>query len=150
MIRITRQSDSGLMLLGVLARDDGRDSWPASDLAAETHLPLAMVSKILKGLARAGIIASQRGARGGYRLDRDPAEVSVDEILTALEGPIALVECTDPAGDCEKQCFCDLHPSWERINRAIRDTLRGITLADMVGPMTELPRRAASALEKLN
>ncbi len=144
MIRITRQTDYGIVLLSTLAR--APRTWSAAELAEATHVTSPMVSKILKLLARAGILTSQRGAKGGYRLARGPEKITVVEMITALEGPIAITECVDPAGNCEQQCWCHVHPSWQRINDALRSTLERITLAQMAQPLVCLPQKAAAAL----
>ena len=94
MIRITKQTDYGIVLLTYLAGHTER-LFNAPELAAETHLPLPMVSKILKVLTREGMLASHRGVKGGYSLARLPEEISMAEIIAALEGPIALTECVE-------------------------------------------------------
>ena len=94
MIRMTKQTDYGFVLLTRLAAEPERVV-NAPDLAAETRLPLPMVSKILKLLARRGLLRSHRGVKGGYALARRPAEIHAAEILRALEGPVALTVCID-------------------------------------------------------
>ena len=134
MIRITKRTDYGFVLLSTLAlSSEGRFSAP--ELAGASALPLPMVSKILKELARAGILISHRGVHGGYALARAPQEVTVHEVITALEGPIAVTECIDDSpGECDKQGTCPVSSNWGRINRAIREALEGITLAQMSLP----------------
>ena len=150
MLRITRQADYGFVLLSTLARCPGRKAWTAGDLASSSHIPLSMVSKILKRLTHEGILASQRGARGGYRLARDPGDITVRAVIDVLEGPIAITECVDPNGNCDLQCWCPVHPSWQQINAAILGALEGITLADMTRPEPTLPVKAAEALGRLS
>ncbi len=147
MLRITRQSDYGLMLLCFFVRS--RRLWTASELAKESHVPLSMVAKILKEFARKQILISYRGVSGGYTLERDPAEISVEEILIAVEGPIHMVQCVDPHGKCDMQCYCYAHTSWECLNRAIQKALRRLTLADMARPIRELPADAAECFDCL-
>lgn len=134
MIRITKLTDYGIVLMSFLAaRPD--ELFNAPDLAGETQLPLPMVSKILKQLARADLLDSQRGVHGGYSLGRPAHEISVVEIITALDGPIAVTECIeDTPGACDKEPFCPVRSNWNRINHAIRDALEGITLAEMSHP----------------
>ncbi len=131
MIRITRLSDYGIVLLSHLAVQPTR-LYTAPDLASEARLPAPMVSKILKKLARSGLLASHRGAHGGYNLARPAADITVAEIITALEGRIAVTECIEDA--CGNQAFCPVESNWQRINRAIQDALTGITLAEMSRP----------------
>lgn len=131
MIRITRQADYGIVLMTRMAAAPDQ-IFNAPDLAADTRLPQPMVSKILKGLAREGLLASHRGAKGGYSLERLPADISVAEIITAIDGPIAITECIDNSpGECSQESFCAVRGNWQRINEAIRGALHAITLAEM-------------------
>jgi FeS assembly SUF system regulator len=131
MIRITKQTDYGIVLLTHLA---GAPERPvnAPELAGETHLPLPMVSKILKLLVREGLLASHRGVKGGYSLSRPPEEISMAEVVAALEGPIAITECIDDQSGCSHSPVCPVRGRWHRINTALRDALGGISLAEMV------------------
>lgn len=131
MLRITKQTDYGIVLLTALAAAPAR-LWAASELAAEVHLPLPIVSKILKLLARAGVLASHRGAKGGYQLAAPPEKLSVATVIDALEGPIAITECIDGTpGECDQEATCSQRANWQLINRAIRQALEHISLADM-------------------
>ena len=135
MIRITRQADYGVVLMTLMAggRDEGL--FKASELSAETGLPLPMVSKILKLLARSGLLTSHRGAKGGYCLGRSADEISVVEIIGALDGPVAVTECIEQSpGECSRESTCPVRGNWQRINLAIHDALASITLAEMAEP----------------
>ena len=135
MLRITKQTDYGLVLLSRMATEPTR-LFNAPELAEIVHLPLPTVSKILKLLARDGLLESHRGAKGGYCLDRSPDEISVVEIIYCLEGPIAMTECIDDTpGECQQAGACPLQANWQLINQAIRQALEGITLGQMAGPM---------------
>ncbi len=135
MLRITRETDYGVVLLTRLATAGEGVMLAASDLANDTRIPQPTVSKILKVLTRGGILASHRGAKGGYSLLRSPEAITVAEIIEILEGPIALTDCVDqPAGnhaDCQHVGTCPVQANWNRINRAIQDTLAAISLAEM-------------------
>ncbi|MFG0316160.1 MAG: SUF system Fe-S cluster assembly regulator [Planctomycetota bacterium JB042] len=133
---MTRQSDYAIVLLSVFAHDEPGASHAARDLAERTHLPVPMVAKILKTLAREGVLLSQRGVHGGYRLARPPAEISVSDVITALEGPIGITECTtdEPTG-CDIAALCAVKSNWATINQVVRDALDGITLEQMAGPL---------------
>jgi FeS assembly SUF system regulator len=137
MIRITKQTDYGIVLLTHLAAQPERQ-YNAPELAAEAHLPLPMVSKILKLLAREGLLVSHRGVKGGYSLARQPEAMSMAEIIAALEGPIALTECISVEGDCFHEPLCPVRSNWRRINQAVRTALEGITLAEMAHPRQKL------------
>jgi FeS assembly SUF system regulator len=137
MIRITKQTDYGIVLLThMIGQEEHRFS--AGELAEETRLPAPMVSKILKILAREGLLDSHRGVKGGYSLRRSAEEISVAEVISAIEGPIGITECIDDAaGECGFASFCGLRSNWNQINNAIRETLEKITLAEMTPPPTQ-------------
>lgn len=137
MIRMTKQTDYGFVLLAELARCGERKT-NAPELAAATRLPQPMVAKILKLLARAGLVQSLRGVRGGYRLMRDPREIDAAEIVRALEGPVALTVCIEGTpGECVHEHYCSVRGYWDKVNRAIEQALRGVTLADLMPPASE-------------
>ncbi|MAG58378.1 MAG: SUF system Fe-S cluster assembly regulator [Planctomycetes bacterium] len=131
MLRISKLTDYGIVLLVHFAREDEGCVLNAREMAEATELPLPVVSKMLKSLSGADLLVSQRGARGGYQLARAPGRVSVAEIIEALEGPIVLMECVGGAGECGQESHCDLQTPWHRINQAIQTTLRKVTLADL-------------------
>ena len=100
MIRMTKSADYGIVLMTHMASEVDR-LFSAVELSHETQLPHPTVAKILKILARNGLLESQRGAKGGYVLAKDPEEISVVEIITALDGPIGITECIDHTpGEC--------------------------------------------------
>ena len=88
----------------------------------------------MKSLARKGLLASQRGSKGGYTLARPPEDISVPEMITALEGPISLTECTLHPGACSQESSCDVREPWQRINAAVHSALAKVTLADLAAP----------------
>lgn len=138
MIRITKQSDYGIVLMSRLANAP-EELHNAAQLAADAQLPAPIVSKILKLLARAGLLESHRGVKGGYCLARSPESISVAEIISALEGPIAVTECIeDGPGECSQEPFCAVRGNWQRINLAIRQALEAISLAEMTQPIEQL------------
>jgi FeS assembly SUF system regulator len=134
MLRISKLTDYGIVLLVHLAHEAPGTTRNAREMAEATDLPLPAVSKMLKSLAAAELLESLRGARGGYRLARDPGKVTVAEILEALEGPIALMDCTVGPGHCDVEASCGVREPWQRINRAVHDTLRRVTLEELAHP----------------
>jgi len=138
MFRMTRLTDYGIVLLTHCMRHPERPIHTTRDLAAESNLPLPTVGKILRALARKGILSSRRGVKGGYALVRQADEISIAEIIGALEGPISLTECSgEHPGSCEFEPTCPVGPSWQRINRAVRDALQRITLHELTQPLPE-------------
>ena len=163
MLRMSRLTDYGIVLLTQLAADapgaasaSAGTSPPAAavepihnarELAARAGLPLPVVSKILKALTREGFLLSHRGAKGGYALARRPEEISVADVIDALEGPIALTECgTEPLGACEREARCAVRQPWQQINREVRRALERVRLADLVQPGRYTAPEPAAAL----
>ncbi len=134
MIRITKQSDYGIVLLVHLARSGVRSRLSARDLATATQLPVPMVSKILKLLVRGGLVGSTRGVNGGYRLARPAREISIVTALDALEGPVGLTECIDSPGACGLETCCSVRSIWQHLNLRVRAALEAVSLDEMVAP----------------
>ena len=132
MLKLNRLTDYAVVILGQLAKNSGKVE-AAAELAAATGIPLPTVSKILKILSSAGIIASHRGASGGYSFERSARDVRVAEIIEAFEGPIALTACVDSAVEnCSIEALCPMKGNWNTVNEAIRAALFNLTLADMI------------------
>ena len=135
MLRMTRLTDYGIVLLTHFARHPEKSTRNAPELAAVARLPQPTVSKILKILAREGLLVPHRGAKGGFSLARPAEDITVADVITALEGPIALTECSTHGIDrCGIESLCPVTSNWRRINQAVLEALRGITLAEMALP----------------
>ena len=130
MLRLSKLTDYAVVVLVRLSREVGVQTSPG--IAASTGIPEPTVAKVLKTLAAGGLVASQRGARGGYRLLRSLAEIPVSDVIAAVDGPIALTACVDgSATECESQGLCPMRGRWDPVNEAIQQALLNITLADM-------------------
>ena len=134
MIRLTRQADYGILLLVQVASEPAGSVQAAPDLAAATGIPVPMVSKILKTLARAGLLVSHRGPHGGYHLASSPADISLANVIEALDGPIAMTACTGGDHDCSLETRCCVQPHWQHVNRAVVEALSRVSLADIAKP----------------
>ena len=131
MIRMTKTADYGIVLMSHLAGFGDGEPHNAREIARAAGLPQPVVSKLLKALAREGLLESHRGAKGGYSLAHPPEDITAAQIITALEGPIGLTECTVHPGQCVQEASCHVREPWQRINAAVRDALGGITLGDL-------------------
>jgi FeS assembly SUF system regulator len=142
MIKLGRLTDYAVTLLAQMTGSD--KIWAASDLSERTGLPLPTTSKVLKQLAKSGIVQTKRGAAGGYRLAKPASAVTVAAIVEAMDGPIALTECTD-TGDhtCGVESICPMSGHWNRVNRAIKRALEDVSLADMMIVPSPSPRPPA-------
>lgn len=139
MLRISKLTDYGIVLLARVAAAPRDAQLSARELAERAALPLPAASKMLKQLTAAGLLESLRGAKGGYRLVRPPEAITVAEIVDALEGPIALMDCTAGPGHCEQESRCTVREPWHHINRAVNDALARVTLADLARPAGGAP-----------
>ena len=133
MLRLSKLTDYATVILSFMARDE-EHAHAAMEIATATGIALPTVSKILKLLVKAKVLMSTRGAKGGYALARKPEKISVATVISALEGPIALTECSISHQGCEQASGCDIRGNWSLINQTIHDALESVTLADMIRP----------------
>jgi FeS assembly SUF system regulator len=130
MLRLSKLTDYAVVVLVRLSHADTVQTSPG--IAAAIGIPEPTVAKVLKTLAAGGLVASQRGARGGYRLLRSLSSIPVAEVIVAIDGPIALAACVDgTSGTCESESLCPMRGRWDPVNEAIQQALAAITLADM-------------------
>ena len=132
MLRIGKLTDYATVILATLASERSR-LLNASTLAERTHIAPPTVAKLLKQLQRAGLGNSTRGTRGGYQLSRSPDAISAAAILDALEGPVALTDCSAGSGNCCLEHSCTVSRTWQRVSGAIRRSLSEISLAQLAG-----------------
>ena len=133
MLRIGKLTDYATVLMAELAEDIGTCR-SAAQLAEVTRLEPPTVAKVLKTLARSDLVESVRGVHGGYRLQRAADEISVAEIIRAMEGPIALTGCGLEAGLCTRENDCSLRGNWRRIGETVEQALASLSLADLAAP----------------
>jgi FeS assembly SUF system regulator len=130
MLRLSKLTDYAVVVLVRLSRTENVQTSPG--IAAATGIPEPTVAKVLKTLAAGNLVSSQRGAKGGYRLNRDLSAIPIADVIAAVDGPIALTACVEgsPSG-CESQGLCPMRGRWDPVNAAIHRALTEITLADM-------------------
>jgi FeS assembly SUF system regulator len=139
VIRLSKLTDYAVVMLSYMAAREG-EVYTTARLAQRSAVPEPTAAKILKLLARGSILVSQRGSNGGYELARPAVDITVAEIIVALEGPIALAACVEGSADhCGVEQLCSMRGNWNKVNRAIRDALEDITLADMALPFAASP-----------
>jgi FeS assembly SUF system regulator len=148
MLRVSKLTDYATEVMAVLAAAPARVH-NAQELAERVRLEAPTVSKLLKQLAQAGLVESFRGVNGGYRLARAPEQISIADIVIAIEGPIGMTECSAQAGLCDHETHCGVRVNWQRINDAIAGALAGVSLADMLKTpprrrLATIPLRVAS------
>lgn len=133
MLRISKLADYGTVVMAYLA-NRANVLCNARDIAHHTHISVPMVSKLLKRLAAAGLLTSMRGVSGGYRLQRNAANISVAEIIYALEDNKGLTECSVATNECSLQHVCHVQTHWRLISRAVESALDSVSLEMLVRP----------------
>ena len=134
MLRISKITDYGTLLMSRMALEPARVQ-SASELAQALGLGLPIVSKILKSLARHGLLVAARGLRGGYSLSRPPERISLADIVDALEEqPFGMTQCSAATGLCAREADCGVRTSWRTINGIVRRALEDVSVASMLQP----------------
>ena len=133
MLRFTKRADYGLMAIHYIAVHEDAGSVSAKRIAEEFSIPPELLAKILQRLAHERLIVSQNGPRGGYVLARRPVEITVGQVVRALEGPINIVECLDEDSDCPQMARCNLRRPVQKIQAAVSQLLDTMTLAELAG-----------------
>jgi len=131
MFRLNKLTDYGIMLMAHVAATPEGVPHTARGLAGETRLPLPTVSKLLRELHDRGLLISHRGVKGGYDLARKAGDISVAEIIAALEGPIGFTECSVDPGACGIERSCAIKSNSRVIGDALRQALEHVMLADL-------------------
>lgn len=134
MLRVSKLADYGTVVMASMAREPQR-LHTATEVAARIGLAIPTVSKILKTLARNGLVTSSRGVHGGYRLRGAPADISIAQIIDAMDGPIGMTECSTMPGVCTQEAACTVRANWRSINHIVLDALSRVTLEQMTKPV---------------
>lgn len=136
MLKLSKLTDYAVVVLVRLAGESGLQT--SGGIAQATGVPEPTVAKVLKIMTTAGLVCSQRGARGGYRLARPLHAIPVADVITAIDGPIALTACVEHSVSvCDSSSLCPVKGRWDAVNAAILDALSGISLADMQRPAAQ-------------
>lgn len=130
---LTKRGDYAVRAAIALGRSYAGGGWrKIREVAADVGIPLAYTPQILNLLAKAGLVEARAGQRGGYRLLRKPAEISLLEVVEAAEGPLAADRCTLRGGPCAWDQMCPLHPVWQESRQALVDVLARTPLASLL------------------
>ena len=147
-LHFSTRGEYGVRLMVELARHYGAGPVSLSEMAVHEDLPRPYLEQLVVSLRGAGLVASTRGAHGGYELTRDPAEIRMSQVITALEGPIAPMICAseDPlhAGICSRTEFCNVNLLWVRVRDAVVGALESVSLADLARPRAMHPHHATT------
>ena len=147
MFHISRKADYAIRAMLCLARCSGRDVALVRDISAEMGVPAALLAKILQDFGKIGLVRSRRGKGGGFQLGRPARRISLLEIVTAVDGAIAINRCVVERGSCGRESFCTVHPVWKTIQRSLMAELGKVSLHQLSRGASQGPpgsHRAAS------
>ena len=147
-MRLTHLADYAVVILTAAAARPAGDRLSASALAEATGLPLPTAQKVLGKLGQAGLLTATRGIGGGFAFARRPSEISLADIIEAVEGPIAMTQCSgsEEASDCALDAHCRVKPHMNLVTRTVREALAGVMLEQLAvtpgstrGPASSFP-----------
>ena len=134
-MRLTHLADYAVVMMTAAARREQCSRLSATELAEETGVPLPTAQKIMQQLASHGLLVGQRGAGGGYALARPVGEISLADIVEAIEGPIVLTQCADGVNhECALDMHCRVKPHMGIVGNAVRGALGAVSLAQLCAP----------------
>jgi len=153
MLKISKLTDYGTLVMGGLAAR-GDEFVSTADLAEAIGVSQPTVAKLLKMFTRAGLVESLRGQQGGYRLGLAPQQISVAEIIQAVDGPLGLTECSTDEGHCDQEENCNVKVNWQKISRVVADALQQVSLTELLQPAEQplryVPGAGVKILSKSN
>ncbi len=131
-MRVSTTTDYGLRAMMDLARRYGQGTVPSADIAARQGIPGAYLDQVLSTLRKAGFVRGVRGPQGGHALTRPPGQITLGEVLAALEGATAPMECVGEPSSCHQAASCTLREAWQRVDEAVQGVLSSITIEGLV------------------
>ena len=145
MLRLSKKADYALIAMKHLAQKGGR-STSAREIAEQYGIPIELMAKVLQRLVRTGLLISTQGTRGGYTLGREPASISVADVIQAIDGPLTVTACSTEKNTCEQYTRCNIRdPLWQ-IRERIIGALGTVNLADMASDGEPAPAAAPMAV----
>ena len=141
-MRLTRGADYGARGIVYLARRPMNTVVLVGEIASAEELSESYLAKIFQDLAKEGLVRSHRGAKGGFSLARPPEQITLLQIIEAIEGPIAINRCLAPWEGCERSDTCPIHPVLARAQQQLLAVLDGTTLSDLATSHRERPADA--------
>jgi len=148
MLKLSKKIDYGLIAMNYIAAGDDHTAVNTKRIADEYRIPVELLAKVLQRLAKQGLIVSQNGPKGGYILARPATDITVSEIIEAIEGPVMLTACHPSGTDelCHQFGWCNVRSPLQKIQEGIRVLLQSMTLAEM-SPLYEKPVLALQSEE---
>jgi len=140
-MQITRSGEYGLRGLLFLAKQPPEKISFVSEISKDQNIPETFLAKIFQRLSKAGLLRSIRGPKGGFSLGKPANEITMREIIEALEGPIVLNRCLLKEGECAEEKFCPMHPVWEEVQQRFLEILDRTTMEDLARRMVQNRRK---------
>ena len=141
MLRLSKKTDYALIALKDLASKPAGTSSSARDIAVRYDIPVEFMAKVLQRLAKQGLLASNQGTHGGYLLGRPAADISVADVIQAIDGPVMVTACTDVDETCEQYSKCNVRDPLWRLKDQIMQALTLFTLDELVRDIGPAPFR---------
>jgi Rrf2 family protein len=143
MLRLSKRADYALIAMKHLALRGDRESSSAREIAESYDIPIELMAKVLQRLVRGGLLASQQGTRGGYQLGRRATQISVADVIQAIDGPVTVTACTTDEGQCEQFSKCNVRDPLWRVRERILAALGECTIAELAADPPLAPAHAA-------
>ncbi len=145
MLRFSKKADYALMAMKHLALRGDRGSSSAREIAALYDIPIELMAKVLQRLVRRGLLASHQGTRGGYELVRRPTQISVADVIQAIDGPVTVTACSSDENQCEQFAKCNVRDPLWKVRERILSALGECTIAELAAdpPVTSSAARPA-------
>jgi Rrf2 family protein len=131
MLKLSKKADYGLIAVRHLSKHGAGEACSAADISAACGISGTLMAKVLQKLAKAGLVVSRHGSGGGYQLSRDPAKISVFEVINAIDGPLTITSCITTRGECEQALTCTVKEPLRRVNDSILQILKTVTISQM-------------------
>ena len=143
MLRLSKKADYALIAMKHLATRGDRGSSSAREIAGQYDIPIELLAKVLQRLVRRGLLLSHQGTRGGYQLARAPLDITIADVIQAIEGPVTVTACTTDEGQCEQFSKCNVRDPLFKVRDRILAALAECTIAELAAEPVTGPSRAA-------
>src|SRR5262245_23561444 len=143
MLRLSKKADYALIAMKHLTLHSDRGAASAREIAEQYDIPIELMAKVLQRLVRRGLLASHHGTRGAYHLARPPMQISVADVIQAIEGPVSVTACSTEDGKCEQYAKCNVRDPLWRVRERILAALGECTIAELAADPPSAGTRAA-------
>jgi len=146
MLRLSKKADYALMAMKHLALHGDRGASSAREIAEQYDIPIELLAKVLQRLVRRGLLASHHGTRGGYQLARTPGQITIADVIQAIDGPVAVTACSTGEASCEQFAKCNVRDPLWRVRERILAALAQCTIAELAADIPPEPSSVRTAV----